>query len=765
MTQHPFYRLAPFIQEYIYRKGWAELRPIQVQAIQSILDTDHHLLLSSGTASGKTEAALLPILTQLEARPSASIGVLYIGPLKALINDQFERLQGLLEETNVPVQSWHGDVSHSKKSRFLQKAQGILQITPESLEAMLINRPNELRRLFGDLRFVVIDEIHAFIGSDRGRQVICQLQRLARYQNTPPRRVGLSATLGEPELAMSWLAGNTGVSVHLISDTGSQRDVQLGLEHFLSRENVNASTEADADIPPQDTGLENEQTTTDPGVEDEIVADLASLSSILVNEESLYQHIYRMCESARKSLIFANQRAEVEETVASLRNIAAKKNAPDFYHVHHGSIAAPLREAAEDAMRDPERRACVAATLTLELGIDIGQLDQVLQINATHSVSSFVQRLGRSGRRGTPARMFFYSREVEPDDKAPLGELIPWDLLQTIAIVQLYVEGKWVEPPDTPYLPFSLLYHQTMSTLLAAGELSPSQLAQQVLTLAPFANVTPEYFKILLRHLIETKHLEQMETDTLIVGLEGEKIVNNYRFYATFEAERGVRVLFNSREIGTISDIPEVDTIIRLAGYTWRIASTEPEQKVVYVQRSKGKAQNRWGGSGVSIHSRVVQRVRQILREDTDYGYLQPRARQRLMHARSLARSTGLADASVLPRGSDRAMLLPWCGTKTFRTLEMVLETTDFKVSRSQRPFYLEVSGFSGTIDEFRVQLRTLASNLPDPEQMVEQMNAFNLQLNKYDQFIPNNLLQMSFVKDSMDMEQARICLHDMGLA
>ena len=182
MAQNPFYRLAPFIQEYIYRKNWAELRPVQVRAIESILDSKNHILITSSTASGKTEAALLPILTQLHTDPPDSIGVLYIGPLKALINDQFERLNELLEETQIPVQSWHGDVSAGKKRRFLQRAEGILQITPESLEAMLINRHPDLQRLFGDLRFVIIDEVHAFIASDRGRQVICQLQRLARYQ-------------------------------------------------------------------------------------------------------------------------------------------------------------------------------------------------------------------------------------------------------------------------------------------------------------------------------------------------------------------------------------------------------------------------------------------------------------------------------------------------------------------------------------------------------------------------------------------------------
>ena len=226
MSESPFYRLAPFIQEYIYRKGWDELRPIQVQAIEAILDTPHHVLIASGTASGKTEAALLPILTDLDRRPSSSIGVLYIGPLKALINDQFERLQALLEETNIPVQSWHGDIAQGKKERFLKQAQGILQITPESLEAMLINRHGDLRRLFGDLRYVILDEVHALIGSDRGRQVLCQLQRLARVQQEPARRIGLSATIGDTAIVQRWLAGGTTEPAILLEDKQSKRAVE-----------------------------------------------------------------------------------------------------------------------------------------------------------------------------------------------------------------------------------------------------------------------------------------------------------------------------------------------------------------------------------------------------------------------------------------------------------------------------------------------------------------------------------------------------------
>ena len=196
-----FDRYAPFVQDFIYRQNWAELRAVQTAAARVLFESEDHLLLSGSTASGKTEAVFFPILTMLWEDPPQSIGCLYIAPLKSLINDQFYRMETLLDESGIPVTHWHGDVPSSQKEALLRCPRGILQITPESLEAMLLRRPNDIYRLFCDLRFVVIDEIHALMGSDRGDQILCQLCRIARLIGHTPRRIGLSATMGEPQLA------------------------------------------------------------------------------------------------------------------------------------------------------------------------------------------------------------------------------------------------------------------------------------------------------------------------------------------------------------------------------------------------------------------------------------------------------------------------------------------------------------------------------------------------------------------------------------
>ena len=145
-----FDRLAPFIQDYIYLHNWTEIRPIQVAASKVILNTQDNLLLSSGTASGKTEAAFLPILTDIYEKPSKSVAVLYISPLKALINDQFIRIEDMLKETDIVVTKWHGDVSQSQKNTVTKNPKGIIQTTPESLEAMLMRSPGNIIKLFSE---------------------------------------------------------------------------------------------------------------------------------------------------------------------------------------------------------------------------------------------------------------------------------------------------------------------------------------------------------------------------------------------------------------------------------------------------------------------------------------------------------------------------------------------------------------------------------------------------------------------------------------
>ena len=498
-----FDRYAPFVQDYIYRNRWENLRAIQVAAADAIFNTDENVLLTASTASGKTEAAFFPIITLFSEAPPTSVGCIYIGPLKALINDQFTRLTDLCDEADIPVWHWHGDVAQSHKSRLMKRPSGILQITPESLEAMLLHKHAAIPKLFGDLRFVVIDEVHSLLRGDRGGQTLCLIERLSRIAGVNPRRIGLSATIGDPEKTGEFLSLGTGrkTIIPKIEVKGSKW--RLSMEHFYVKD-VQAAEGKDIQdaLPVLQEKTAEAPKNADPGI------------------GYIYEHT-----RGKKCLVFVNSREECETVTTTLRQYCDIQNERDRFLIHHGNLSASYRETAEGIMKDDSQYMTTVTTATLELGIDIGRLERAFQIDAPWTVSSFLQRMGRTGRRESPPEMWFVMREDEPEARAMLPATIPWKLLQGIALVQLYLEERWCEPPRLDRFAYSLLYHQTMSTLASCGEMSPKALADRILRLHYFRRVSQDDYKILLRHLIKTDHIQQTEQGGLIVGLAGERVV------------------------------------------------------------------------------------------------------------------------------------------------------------------------------------------------------------------------------------------------
>ncbi len=710
-------RLAPFIQEYIYNHNWTELRPVQAAACEVIFDTDAHLLVAAGTASGKTEAAFLPVLTQLYEKPSKTVGAIYIGPIKALINDQFERLNDLLREADIPVSHWHGDVSQTSKKRLLKNPSGILQITPESLESLLINKHDDLMRLFGDVRFVVIDEIHAFMGTERGCQILCQLERLAHLTKNQHRRIGLSATLGDYALAEDWLSSGTNKSVITPKIEAAKRQIKLALEHFYVPEQTDNSEITDCD-----------------------------------------KYIFNLSQS-RKCLIFANNKSQTESIIASLRQIAASERQPDIYHVHHGSISASLRQAAENAMREPHQPAVTAATLTLEVGVDIGYLQRVIQLESPSSVASFLQRLGRTGRRGEPADMRFVCPEKKLSLEAPLPKHIPWQLLQSIATIQLYLEDKWIEPIEPIKYPLSLLYHQTMSILAAVKEISPSALANQVFGLSSFQYISQEDYKLLLRYLVSIDHIKKTEVGKLILGLAGEKIVKRFQFYAVFPETLEFKVKQDTTDIGTIVIMPKIGSQFGLAGKTWEALEVDFAKKTIFVKQVEGKAGIFWRGGSGTIHSKILQRMRRILLEDTEYTYLQTNAKKRLQEARQLAREFELDKRNIVKLEKGKCCILPWMGTVAYNTLHRLLnnfcrESLEIKSLGGVNPYFMTLKLGKGKFEQLEAEILSLCEQRIVNEHLVADAEAPEIQ--KYDKFIPHPLLRQAFASDYLNIEEVR---------
>ncbi len=771
-----FSRFPEFIREYIFTHRWESLRGVQVAAARTLFLTDHHLLLTSSTASGKTEAAFFPILSDLCENPPMSVGALYICPLKSLINDQFGRMEELLDMTGIRVTRWHGDVAQSHKKKLLEKPSGILQITPESLEAMLINRSNDVARLFGDLRYIVIDEIHTLTGTDRGNQIICQLSRMGHLIGRTPRRIGLSATIGDPGLAADWLAGDTNIPVDVPTFEEGKIRWRLGLEHFYiqnpkddqSAEPADSQQDGTDDMTADSTAdnMENSGEITDY----EKALDLSTAAAVAAAmvESALpktaahpldagYEYMYD-CVKDKKSLVFSNSREETEYLCATFRQIAPARGGQDGFLIHHGTLSASIREEAEAKMKDEEIFAVTCATVTMELGIDIGRLERVLQNGAPNSVSSFLQRLGRSGRRGEPPEMMMVFREEDPLPNTPLPQLIPWELLRGIAIIQLYVEERFIEPPLRRKMPMSLLFHQTLSVLAASGELTPRRLAERVLSLPPFAEVTREDYRTLMVSMIQHDFMEMTEEKGLIVGMAGERLLKSFKFYAVFKDSEDFTVRAGSDEIGTITTPPPVGDRFALAGRVWEVEELDTQRKLIYVRQVDGKMEVSWPGDFGEIHTKILKRMRKILEEDTVYPYLKPNAQKRIEVARHVARNTGMLEHSLVSLGGYTWCLFPWLGTRSFRTLRKFISRNASLCKISNLEFegcyYMTFRMERGNDYDLLSKLAEIVeTDGIDCEALVQSGETPLFE--KYDEHIPGELLRKAYAADRLRADEA----------
>ena len=734
-----FSRYAPFIQDFIYRNNWESLRAIQAAAGDAIFNTDENILLSASTASGKTEAAFFPILTLFSENPPSSVGAIYIGPLKALINDQFSRLTELCEEADIPVWHWHGDVAQSHKGKMLKKPSGILQITPESLEAMLLRKHALIPKLFGDLRFIVIDEVHSLMRGDRGGQTLCLIERLTSLAGVNPRRIGLSATIGDLEATGKFIAAGTGRGTVIPRIEAKGTKWRLSMEHFYISQHDQNDEENSADaLEVLDSPTDTAPTNADAGM------------------GYIFEHT-----KGKKCLVFVNSREECEAVTTTLRSYCEANHEPDRFLIHHGNLSSAYRETAEAAMKDDDVFMTTCTTATLELGIDIGRLERAFQIDAPFTVSSFLQRMGRTGRRDLPPEMWFVIREELPEPRSLLPETIPWKLLQGIALIQVYLEERWVEPPKLDRLPFSLLYHQTMSTLASNGELTPAELASKVLRLQYFHRITKDDYRILLRHLLETDHIQRTEEGGLIIGLAGERVINSFKFYAVFQENEEYTVRWDSQDLGTIVMPPPVGEKVAIAGHVWVVEELDHKRRMVYVSQIKGKVPAYFGDCPGDINTKILERMRGVLREEHSYPYLMKNAVKRLAQARSTAANAGLTDYPLICLGGNMWCLLPWLGSYAFLAMERFLkikcgDQLSLRGMDSSRPYFIQFTMKTSPADFFRV-LSAEAAKEFDPLELVypNEVPMFE----KYDEYLPPELIRKGFAYGILDFDgmKARI--------
>ena len=705
-----FFLLDERIQRFLWAEGWESLRDAQEAAIPLIVKADSDVIVAAATAAGKTEAAFLPALTHLLQAESQGL-IVYISPLKALINDQFGRLDRLCEQLEIPVWPWHGDISSSAKARFLAKRQGVLLITPESLEAMLCHRGTSIGAVFDRLAFFVVDELHAFIGSERGKQLQSLMHRIERVIGRQVPRVGLSATLGDMRLAADFLRPGQGGSVALVESKASHSELRVlvkGYEEPLAVRN-------------EDGGEEPEP----------------------VTPAKIALHLFQGLRGTN-NLVFPNSRREVERYTHLLSRLCEQHKVPNEFWPHHGSLSKEIRSETEAALKQKEFPATAICTNTLELGIDIGAVKSVAQIGPPPSVASLRQRLGRSGRRkGEPAILRGYSVE----------NALRLDTVKVTAMISLLLEG-WFEPPMAHGVHLSTLIQQMLSYVAQNGGASIGQLhAMFCAHGAPFAGLDKGEFVELVRHLGRKELLMQESSGLLLHGRVGEKFVNHYTFYAAFAADEEFRIVCGGKTLGTlpVSQMLSVGQRILFAGRTWLVEDIDEEQKTIFVVRSGGGAPPLFSGGAGRTHARVHQRMRQLFESSDVPPFLDEEARRFLAEGRANYAERNLTNDFMVDQGRE-VVLLTWLGDAANEALACLLRRRGYSANAAG-PGIEVVKGDSG-IEDIVDALIDAAVGEPPPLDML-LADVRNLQREKWDWALPDELLRKAYASLYLNIEEA----------
>ena len=704
-----FDKLARPVQKWIRLKGWRELRDIQARSIRTICETDADLIVAASTAGGKTEAAFLPLISQVLDAPSGGTGfdLLYIGPLKALITDQAMRLEGICQEAELPVVPWHGDVSQSIKTRALKSPKGILLITPESLEAIFIRRGLEIARLFGATRAVVIDELHTVLDSERGVQLRSLLTRLELAIKRPIRRIGLSATLGDMDLAKAYLRPDAASSVQLIEADGGEAEVRLQLRGYLS-------------------GGENENS---PSATDAIAAHL-------------FKHL-----RGSDNLVFAGARQRVEIYADRLRELCEREHLPQEFYPHHASLSRDHRDFVERRLKDPAKPTTAVCTSTLELGIDIGDVTCVAQIGAPFSVAALRQRLGRSGRReGQPAILRQYAVEAKLSPESSFVDRLRLGLIRSIAMIDLLLEG-WCEPPKPQALHLSTLVHQILSVIAQRGGASASVVYNVLCRDGPFRKVTTDVFADVLRAIGDPENglIEQSGSGLLLLGPTGEKLVEHYSFYAVFQTPEEFRLVADGRDLGTlpIDNVLAPGMLLIFSGRRWLVQEIHDREKVIVVTPAKAGVPPVFGGDPGDIHDKVIDRMFALLDGTALPAYMDAASLTMLEEARAHYDQFGFRTENIHALGGHASIIATRVGTVKTSTLALALRTAGLSVE--QHDGFLKVEAGDGT-PELRAVLAEMASGEP-PDLFSD---AGNLATEKFHPYLSMSLIQLDAVSSKL---------------
>ena len=695
-----FEMLASSIQRWIWKQGWTSLNEIQERSIPIILKADSDGIISAATAGGKTEAALFPILTSIDDDNSFGCKVLYVSPLKALINDQYRRLLDITEGTHIKVTPWHQDVSVSLKNRFLKTPSGILIITPESLESFLMNRREIAEYIFESLQYIVIDELHAFIGTERGIQLQSLLSRVETMVNRRIPRIAMSATFSDFDSVKVFLRNKGDFPCSIITKERSSHEVKILIKEYIASDSEN--------------------------VEDEICNEILNKLR------------------GTNNLVFVNSKYEAEEYTTKLGDLCSENNIPNEFRIHHGNLSREIRGNVERELQEGRYPVTAICTSTLELGIDIGKVKSIAQIGVANSVSGLRQRLGRSGRRNEPSIL----RILSIDGERGLLDELRTNLFQNIAVVELLKEHQFETSSINNYH-FSTLIQQLLSLIVSYESILAKEAWQYLCMNGIFNNVTSSVFLKLLHCLGEKKVISQLHTGEIIIGWVGEKIIRDIDFYATFMRTDDYTILdINGGRIGIIQGEPRKGDIIKLAAKHWKVEEVSNRNMTAYVHQTDKIGNLFFDGFGMEASPFIVEKMKEVYCSLDEYPYLDMNAKTQLKVGRNYFSQYALDSTSFIEY-NERNTLFTWAGYRINHTIELILKQylEDIEIEECNAIYIVGVtpSDISFVLKQEKPKAVDLASLL-----------VFELKLQyKYDYLLTDELLNMEYAKSCLDIDGA----------
>jgi ATP-dependent helicase Lhr and Lhr-like helicase len=569
-----FDKLDPLVQHHIVNSvGWRSLRPLQEKSIEPILDGKHCLLLAP-TAGGKTEAAMFPIFSRMISEKWDALSVIYVCPLKALLNNLHQRLSHYAALHGRRCEVWHGDISTSRKDNIRYTPPDILLTTPESLEGMLVSVNPLGRQMLGTVRIVIIDEIHSFAGDDRGWHLLSVLERVTHLAGREIQRIGLSATVGNPEQLLAWATGHCQGAREVVSPMVTETKSPEVMLDFVG-------------------GLEN--------------------AALVISR------LHR----GEKRLVFCDSRSRVEELVRLLRSHDVET------YLSHSSLSIEERRSAEKAFAE-SRNCVIVSTSTLELGIDVGDLDRVVQIDAPNSVASFLQRLGRTGRRQDSVRNCLL---LATSEKA---------LLKAAGLLELWERG-FVEPIVAPPLPLHIFSQQLMALTLQLKGLGLADWPQWIGRLPPFAQLNASQVNEIVQFL-KSRAILYEDSGVLGFGADGEARFGRRHFLeilSVFSTPSMLTAFHGVREIGQI----EAGCLVRsqegnpshiaLGGHSWLVRQIDWRLRRVDIEPTAERGRGAWIGNGQRLSHDIAGAVKRVLTSVTIPKLWSTRAQTALESLRS----------------------------------------------------------------------------------------------------------------------------------